>query len=211
MAHPLLMSALEDWGGVEEGVEGKGEETRAKGKEGGNKGGRGWRGGEGRQPVAHDHRITSSYSTSSAPVHGRSRVRRGSSSSSRSWKHISHLSFMCILMNEPWANWQLLGSWSRSTVSIFIPTLQDLFSRKGPSNSKTHFLSCKSHFWEFLLTHRRAFCFHREEVGPKFCFFLQQISPGYCFGASFGSCDCSSSVAGELSLLFCLHIIVWSL
>ena len=69
---------------MEEGVEGKGEETRAKGKEGGNKGGRGWRGGEGRQPVAHDHRITSSYSTSSAPVHGRSRVRRGSSSSSSS-------------------------------------------------------------------------------------------------------------------------------
>lgn len=56
---------------------------RAKGREGGNKGGRGRRGGrEGRQPVAHDHRITSSYSTSSAPVHGRSRVKRGSSSSS---------------------------------------------------------------------------------------------------------------------------------
>lgn len=74
---------------------------RAKGREGGNKGGRGRRGGrEGRQPVAHDHRITSSYSTSSAPVHGRSRVKRGSSSSSsRSLKHISHLSFMCILMN----------------------------------------------------------------------------------------------------------------
>lgn len=121
---------------------------RAKGREGGNKGGRGSRGGrEGRQPVAHDHRITSSYSTSSAPVHGRSRVKRGSSSSSsRSLKHISHLSFMCILMNASsklTAAGELIQEHSEY-FHFFIS--QDLFSRKGPSNSGTHFLSCKSHF-----------------------------------------------------------------
>lgn len=63
MAHPLLMSALQD-GGVElrEG------ELRAKGrkrKEGGEEEGEGGEGGEGRQPVAHTSK-TSWCSTSPA-------------------------------------------------------------------------------------------------------------------------------------------------
>lgn len=47
MAHPLLMSALEDvrGGGGRSGRKGRREEMRAKGREGGNKGGRGRRGG----------------------------------------------------------------------------------------------------------------------------------------------------------------------
>lgn len=62
MAHPLLMSALQDGGGgVERGrAEGKGKE-----KEGGRRGGGGGRGGEGRQPVAHTSK-TSWCSTSPA-------------------------------------------------------------------------------------------------------------------------------------------------
>lgn len=73
MAHPLLMSVLEEEGGGRKELREMEGETRA-------------RGGEGRQPVAHDHRITSSYSTSPVPVHGWSRVKGGSS---RSWAHIS--------------------------------------------------------------------------------------------------------------------------
>lgn len=59
MAHPLLMSALEEEGGRKELREREREgETRAKGREEGE-----GKRGKGRQPVAHDHQITSSYST----------------------------------------------------------------------------------------------------------------------------------------------------
>lgn len=67
---PLLMSALEEGGKKDlrekAGVEGKGKGRR--------EGGRG-------EPVAHDHQIASSYSTSPVPLHRWAGVKRGSSSS----------------------------------------------------------------------------------------------------------------------------------
>ncbi len=80
----------------EEGV----ERERGRGRDEGKGKGRRECGKEGRQPVAHDHRLTSSYSTSLVRVHRWSRVKRGSS---RSWKHISYFP-SCAFFSAPWAN-----------------------------------------------------------------------------------------------------------
>lgn len=93
-AHPTSDVSARETGGKER-VEREGE-TRAKGR-GRREGGRG-HGREGRQPVAHDHQITSSYSASLVSVHRWSRVRRGSSIS---WISFSGFLFMCFLLSCP--------------------------------------------------------------------------------------------------------------